>query len=188
MSNWLDRLDVECLHGDLLDMQTAAIACNVNQAMALNYRLGRQIEQRAGAALRRAIDDVRHTLDGGMLPLGHAVSVPVAGLAPDVERLILVAWWGRDNAFTGAFIYKCLANVLRSALHDNLESLALPLFGTGSRDAGADDFAVQLVRVLKDFDGLVGADQFSLQELYCVSDRPGDVAAVEDYAMPRLWR
>lgn len=184
---WIEQLNVECLKGDLLDQQTQAIACNVNVMLNLNYRLGQQIEHRCGPELVRDLEVLRDRLPGGRLPLGHAITTAAYNMAP-CEKLILFAWWGEDNAFTPQFIYKCLSNLLREALTGRIESLAVPLFGTGSRDVRALDLAVQIVAVLKDFNRLNNAPDFSLQDIYFVSNKSSDVADVDNYVMGRLWR
>ncbi|MDN5870601.1 MAG: macro domain-containing protein [Nitrococcus sp.] len=184
---WLDQLDVECLHGDILSVEAQAVACNVNIMMSLNYRLGQQVGARCGPELASDLDAIRNTLPDGQLGLGSAITTPAYHLGR-TEQLILFAWWGEDNEFTPQFIYKCLSNIFREALKLRVESLALPLFGTGSHGMRLQDLATQIVGVLQDFDRLKNSQNFSLKALHLCSDKSRDIAYLDEYIMGQLWR
>lgn len=178
---WLKRLQVETRHGDLFETDAEAIVVPVNIGVRLDaYTLGRQLLEKSGRPLQEEIGRALRQLPGRRLRLGQAITVGAHSLG-NTEKIILVAWWGAHNTFTPNFIYKVVIASLRQAFEHEIQSLAMPLFGTGSRMMRIQDLASSIVGVLKDLDGLRTTDTFRLRKLYFVSDRAHDVAFLQEH-------
>lgn len=171
--SWFGRLDVQCKYADLLDMDVDGIICNTNIMLNLNYSIGRQLSKRCGPELERKLDDILMALPNHELPLGQSVCVRAFNMER-IRSIIFTAWWSAENDFRAELIYQCHASALRSALNENMKSLAFPLFGTGSQTMRLPTLAAGIACVLNDFDALKGAESFSLEELYFVSNNEGD--------------
>jgi len=98
-----------------------------------------------------------------------------------VEKVILVASWGRHNRFTRNHCYKCVIAAIRQAFELELETLAVPLMGTGSRQMCLADLEGAIIDVLLDLDELRNADTFSLRRLEFASVREGDIESLETH-------
>ncbi|WP_319587894.1 macro domain-containing protein [uncultured Desulfobulbus sp.] len=165
---WFDKLNIDCIHGDILAMQTEAIACNVNLHLDMNYSLGKQLAAKYGAELKTAANYARQLLPNGSLELGQAIFTPLTTFPP-LKGVIFFGWWTADNEFTRALIYRSLANVLRKCFENNCFSLALPLFGSGSGSMPFQNFQDTVAQVLEELNSLNRSDSFPLEELYFVS-------------------
>ncbi len=170
---WLDQLSLEVRCGDLFALDVEAMVCTVTVGLGAYGRLSTHLFQHGGAPLVAQIHARRVQYPEGRLPLGQAVTVPLAAPSPfgPIAQVIWVAIWDTDNPYTPNLIYRVLINALRQAFAQHLRSVAfpilrvpLPLFADGIR------------RVLHDLDALPTSDTFSVEEIAFVSADPGHVA------------
>lgn len=184
--SWLKNLTVETRCGDLFETEAEGIVVNTNVNARLNaYSLGEQLYEKSDPAILREIDRVMNQQPGQELRIGHAITVGAHGL-DSIEKVILVAWWGRHNRFTRNHCYKCVIAAIRQAFEHELESLAMPLMGTGSRQMRLTDLEGAVTDVLLDLDDLRNADTFSLRRLEFVSVREGDIESLDTHLRRQL--
>lgn len=170
---WLDQLSLEVRGGDLFALDVEAIVCTVTVGFGAYGRLSTHLFQHGGAPLVAQIHALRTQYPEGRLPLGQAVTLPLADPSPfgRIAQVICVALWDSDNSYTPNLIYRVLINALRQAFAQDMRAVAfpilrvpLPLFADGIR------------RVLHDLDALPTSDTFSVEDLAFVSTDPGHVA------------
>lgn len=176
---WLDRLSVETRCGDLFSMPVEAVAVNTDVGVSFRHTLGRELLARCGEPLLQEVGKILDTLPLRRLALGQAITVPSYNLG-SIEKVILVAWWGRENAFTSRFIEMVLTNALRQAFVANVRSVACPLIGTGSH-MDPTLLHAGIVKALRDLDTLKNSSRFSIEELYFVSTRSDRVSELQSY-------
>lgn len=175
MDSWIDNLTVECRNGDIFSMSCEALACNVDVALRMNHRLGRQLLERGGLQVKNFISTVISDLPGGKLRLGDAIGVPLPATLAPLKWAVLCAWWDRDNDYTRSLISMCLISTLRQAFRLHLKSVAIPLIGTGSGLVSPKFLGSVILASLSDLDGLKNSGAFSVERITFCSDRPGHV-------------
>jgi O-acetyl-ADP-ribose deacetylase (regulator of RNase III) len=184
--SWLGELTVETRCGDLFETEAEGIVVNTNVGARLKaYALGEQLFDRCAPALLEEIDRAMLRQPGQELRVGHAITVGAHGLE-GIEKVVLVAWWGRHNRFTRNHCYKAVIAALRQAFEHELASLAVPLMGTGSRQMQLSDLEGAITDVLHDLGDLRDADAFSLRRLELVSVRQHDIDSLETHLRRQL--
>ena len=182
---WFDDLTVDCFHGNILEADTEAIACNVNVMVNLNYSLGKQLLQHYGPRLLGRVDESRKQLNGGQLELGQAIWVDVSN-CNSVRGIIFFGWWAEDNDFTSQLIYKCFTTTLRTAFANDCRSIAFPLFGSGSGNMNFQVFQKTIWQALFELNKLKDSGSFSVQELLFFSTDQRLLSQLDNY-LARLF-
>lgn len=113
----------------------------VNSRLMAVSAAGRAVEVKAGAGIRERLESM------GDLPVGGAVVTPAGGLEADF--LIHVVVQSADEPVSEAGIRNALLNGLRRATEWGMESLALPLLGTGAGNLDPDVAAEIMVLLLR---------------------------------------
>lgn len=177
---WIDRLDVEVVCGDIFSIPVEAVVVNTDVAISFRHTLGKELLARCGEQLLKDVQVLLEGLPNRQLALGHAVTTTAYNLG-NIHGVILVAWWGRDNAFSPRLIEMGYTSSLRQAFQHQFASLALPLMGTGSRQMVSEDLYGGIVAVLHALDGLNSSHTFPTEKLFFVSTRSDRVEELSEY-------
>jgi O-acetyl-ADP-ribose deacetylase (regulator of RNase III) len=109
---------------------------------------GRRLERLAGPQVAERLQGL------GDLPVGGAVLTPAGDLP--AEFIIHAVLQSVEEQVSTATVRRALANVMRRARDLGLESLSIPLLGTGAGNLDADEAARLLVDALKERRGSGG--------------------------------
>ena len=168
---WLERCEVRVVEGDLFYQSVEALVVPVECSLTFTHVLGCEVLRRYGQGIHgRAAAEAARLFDGHMrLGGGFSLSIDHPGL---LKHIILVAWWGRDNAYSQNLIESCMGAALRRAFEIGSPSLAMPLFGVNSAELNLHDLYAAVPKVLREFDDLRGSDEFSVEDLRFVCRKP----------------
>lgn len=131
---------IEVRLGELADADTAAILVPVDANASAVTRAGRRVQMRAGAAV------LERSLRLGELPVGSAI-LTEAGDLPG-EFLIHVVVRAFDEPVSEGSVRRALRNGLRRSAEWGIESVAMPLLGTGAANLDAERAAQVMLPVL----------------------------------------
>ncbi len=178
--SWFDKLEIDFIHGSLLDADTEAIACNVNVAIDLNYSIGKQLLEYFGPNLRGVIKNVRDTLPGRKLELGQAVWLD-APCPTSLKGIIFFGWWSSQNEFTANLIYTSFVNSLRVAFSYGCCSISFPLYGSGSGGMPFQLFQDTILQAFQELDNLRNSNMFSVEEVCFISTNMPRLEQLENH-------
>ncbi|HKJ93730.1 MAG TPA: macro domain-containing protein [Longimicrobiales bacterium] len=133
---------IAVVQGDLVDVAAGAVMRPVAADFSAVTAAMRRLDLAAGPAVAAQCGQI------GELPLGSAV-VTAAGELP-VQFLVHVAVRSQEELVTGATVRRGILNGLRRLTEWEIESVAMPLLGTGAGNLDAEEAAQILVSVLAD--------------------------------------
>jgi len=179
-----DDFDIDFVEGDLLDFAGDAIVVNTNIRLNLNYKLGKAVLEKAGAALDKELQSIfNERFSGKDLPLGTAVSANAYGMSEQIQKLIFVSWWSQDNEYTVNHIFKVHSAAIREADVSGLRTIAFPLMGRGHR-IKYSIIAEGIANTINELNKLV--KRFSVEKIVFISLHKEDVEQVGQLVEAKL--
>lgn len=131
---------IEVRQGDLAVLAAGAVMRPVAADFSAVTPAMRRLDQAAGAAVAAQCGQM------GALPLGSAVITAGGDLA--AEYLVHVAVRSEEEAVSASTVRRGILNGLRRLSEWEVETVAMPLLGTGAGNLDAEDAAQILVAVL----------------------------------------
>jgi O-acetyl-ADP-ribose deacetylase (regulator of RNase III) len=131
---------IEVRQADLAVLAAGAVMRPVAADFSAVTPAMRRLDQAAGAAVAAQCRQM------GALPLGSAVITAGGDLA--AEYLVHVAVRSEEEAVSGSTVRRGILNGLRRLSEWEVETVAMPLLGTGAGNLDAEDAAQILVSVL----------------------------------------
>ncbi|MDH5758746.1 MAG: macro domain-containing protein [Gemmatimonadota bacterium] len=130
------------MRGHLLDQEVEGIMRPIRSDLAPVSALSRDVGLRAGAGVEARLEELES------LPSGAAVMTPGGGIPQPF--LIHASVSEVNEPQTSLNVQRAVRNGLRRAAEWGLSSVALPPFGLGVGDMGAEDAAAVLSEILVD--------------------------------------
>lgn len=184
---WLDVTDIQFAVGDILKCNVDSIVCPVSVTMEEYGKISRQLLNIANPSLNADINQIKKGLPSHKLTLGQAVSLDCSP-AYHIRRfktLIFVALWDHQSEYTQNLFYKAYGNCIRTALKNDLQSIALPVM---AYDGKLEFCTWAILNVLRDFNKLKNSSEFSIQEMLFVSKNERHIEYIQEMIEPRLYR
>jgi O-acetyl-ADP-ribose deacetylase (regulator of RNase III) len=146
---------IQLLRGDLSEASSEAVLLAIRSDGAPITSVGRRLEAVAGPQV------VERVAAQGESPVGTAFLTPGGGTGADfIIHLVLQS---SDEPLSAAGLERALKNALRRASDFGLDSVALPLLGTGPGQLAVEISATLILRVLDEHRGEHGTpDRFLL--------------------------
>lgn len=131
---------IEVRQGDLAELAAGAVMRPVAADFSAVTPAMRHLDQAAGPAVAAQCRQM------GELPLGSAVITAAGDLT--AEYLVHVAVRSEEEAVSASTVRRGILNGLRRLSEWEIETVAMPLLGTGAGNLDAEDAAQILVAVL----------------------------------------
>jgi O-acetyl-ADP-ribose deacetylase (regulator of RNase III) len=131
------NIHLEAVEGDITDLEVDAVVNAANDHLWMGDGVAGAIKRRGGEEIER------EAVSKGPVPVGSAVAT--GGGALRAGYVIHGAVMGQDLRSDLATVALTTRSVFELALEMGLESLALPLFGTGVGGLGQDEVARVMV-------------------------------------------
>lgn len=134
---------IEVWRGDLAEATVSALLRPITAVGESATAAARRVELAAGR------DPLEQLERFGELPVGAAVITAAGSLAADY--LIHVVVRSLEQPVTAAVVRQCLTNAFRRLDEWGIESVALPLLGTGAGNLDPEDAVAVVVPLLREF-------------------------------------
>lgn len=135
------------IQGNIADMKVDAIVNPTNGALSLTGEVGTALKKAGGSAFEDEVKSL--SKDNG--PLEIADAVISAGHSLTAKFVIHVHNPAATKKDVLEKVETAVKNVLVMADEKNLKSLALPLIGSGSKDAGKVDLVQTMLKTISDY-------------------------------------
>ena len=101
------------------------------------------------------------------------------------EYIVLTALWDRESEYTENLFYKAYMTAIRTALDLSLHSIVVPAMGY---DGHLSASGSALLKVIKDLSGLRNSGEFTLQDIFVVSNNEKHVEYLRQNVEARIYR
>jgi hypothetical protein len=166
-------------------MNVEAIVCTVTLDLDEYGNLSQKIFDIGKEKLRRDLFKIKESLPNNRLLSGQATSLVCKSdyHIGNFERLIFVAVWDYQSEYNLNLFYKAYINSLREAFQHNIRSIALPIM---AYDGNLRLCGQAIVKVIKDLDNLKISSEFSIEEIYFVSNNSDHITYLKKEVKPKL--
>ena len=184
--SWLENLDFIIEHNDLLSMNVEAIVCSVTVNLDEYGKISKKLFDIGHANLISDLSEIKRNLPNNKLILGQAISLdckPIYNIG-NFNKLIFVALWDYQSEYNFNLFYKAYINSLREAFQNNITTIALPIM---AYEGNLSICGRAIIKVIHDLDSLKNSSEFSIEEIYFVSNNNDHINFLEKEVEPKIY-
>ena len=184
--SWLENIDIQFQHKDIISMDVDVIVSTITVNIEAYGKIGQKLFQLGWNTLNNDLLHLKDGLSKQKLDLGQAISLDCKAIynIGEYKKLIFVALWDAQSEYDFNLFYKAYINSLREAFKYNMKSIALPIM---AYDGNLKICGQVIHKVIHDLDGLKDSDEFSLEEIFFVSNNSNHINFLKKEIEPKLY-
>ena len=185
--NWIENVEVNFEHNDIMLSTAEAIVCPVTLELTEYGKISQGIFKTAHVSFINDLNVIKEELTDGQLMLGQAIAInckPTYQIG-SFKRIVLVALWDNESQYSYNLFYMSYINSLREAIQLDIKTIALPIM---AYDGNLDFCCQAIANVLHDLNNLKKSAEFSLETIDFISLNNKDVNFADNYVLSRLYR